>query len=49
MNDFQMYGQLSFDKSAKTLQWGKEFLNKWYNGNRISAEWIWAPIIPDEN
>ena len=44
MNDFQMYGQLSFGKSAKTLQWEKEFLDKWYNGNRISAKSESGPL-----
>ena len=44
MNDSQMYGQLSFDTRAKALQWGKEFLNKWYNGNRISAKSEFGPL-----
>ena len=42
MNDFQMYGQLSFDKSAKTLQWGKEFLT---NGT-MATEYLQSEFGP---
>ena len=39
-----IYGQLIFDKDAKTIQWGKNNLsNKWYRHNRIFTCKSWTP------
>ena len=47
MNPY-IYGQLTFHKAAKTIQWEKYC--HWTNGSSITVdthakEWIWAPYL----